>query len=173
VAYLSYAVGFASKWDDFHNQISPIATRMPYMTAIGNHERDWMGSVIPVSDSGGECGVPYDLRFHMPGTDRDMPWYSYDHGPVHFVVISSEHDFDDQYKFVIKDLAMVNRTITPWVVFATHRPMYVSSKNSDVPDGDQTIADQLRDVFEVRLSIDSSPTHSFEPMPALCSVALD
>lgn len=85
----------------------------------------------------------------MPGTDRDMPWYSFDHGPVHFVVISSEHDLDDQYKFVIKDLAMLNRTISPWVVFATHRPMYVSSKNSDTPDGDQTIAEQIRDVFEV------------------------
>jgi len=47
----------------------------------------------------------------------------------------------------------VNRTITPWVVFATHRPMYVSSKNSDVPDGDQTIADQLRDVFEELLYV--------------------
>lgn len=153
VGDISYAVGYASKWDDFHNQISPLATRMPYMTAIGNHERDWMGSVIPVSDSGGECGVPYDLRFQMPGADRDMPWYTFDHGPVHFVVISSEHDFDDQYKFVIKDLANLNRTISPWVIFATHRPMYVSSTNSAIPDGDQTIAEQLQETFEELLYV--------------------
>jgi len=153
VGDISYAVGYASKWDDFGSQIAPIATRMPYMTAIGNHERDWPGGIIAVEDSGGECGVPYDLRFPMPGTDRDAPWYSFDHGPVHFTVISSEHDLDDQYKFVIKDLAAVNRTITPWVVFATHRPLYVSSTNSNIPDGDQTMASQLRNVFEELLYV--------------------
>eukprot|EP00281_Chroomonas_sp_CCMP1168_P005804 CAMPEP_0206278652 /NCGR_PEP_ID=MMETSP0047_2-20121206/37539_1 /ASSEMBLY_ACC=CAM_ASM_000192 /TAXON_ID=195065 /ORGANISM="Chroomonas mesostigmatica_cf, Strain CCMP1168" /LENGTH=606 /DNA_ID=CAMNT_0053708421 /DNA_START=110 /DNA_END=1931 /DNA_ORIENTATION=+ len=153
VGDISYAVGYASKWDDFHAQIAPIATRMPYMTAIGNHERDWPGSAIGVKDSGGECGVPYDFRFTMPGTERDMPWYSFDHGPVHFCVISTEHDLDDQYAFVLKDLATVNRTKTPWVVFAAHRPLYVSSTNSNPIDGDQTAATQLREVFEELLYI--------------------
>lgn len=54
-------------------------------------------------DSGGECGVPYSTRFHMPGsasvaTGTAAPatrnvWYSVDVGTVHFTYISTEHDF--------------------------------------------------------------------------------
>ena len=33
----------------------------------------------------------------------------------------------EQYNWLIRDLAAVNRSLTPWVVFTTHRPMYCSS----------------------------------------------
>ena len=36
---ISYATGFLVEWDYFLHLISPIASRVPYMTAIGNHER--------------------------------------------------------------------------------------------------------------------------------------
>ena len=36
---ISYATGFLVEWDFFLNLIAPIASRVPYMTAIGNHER--------------------------------------------------------------------------------------------------------------------------------------
>jgi acid phosphatase type 7 len=36
---ISYATGFLAEWDFFMHLISPIASRVPYMTAIGNHER--------------------------------------------------------------------------------------------------------------------------------------
>ena len=38
------------------------------MTGMGNHERDFPGSgnSIGSGDSGGECGVPTESRFHMP-----------------------------------------------------------------------------------------------------------
>jgi hypothetical protein len=32
------AEGFGWKWDEFGYQIQPIATKVPYMVAIGNHE---------------------------------------------------------------------------------------------------------------------------------------
>ncbi|WZN63352.1 hypothetical protein HKI87_07g49000 [Chloropicon roscoffensis] len=37
---------------------------VPYMTTIGNHERDWpnSGGRYGGQDSGGECGVPYMSR---------------------------------------------------------------------------------------------------------------
>lgn len=41
---ISYARGYESQWEQFHDQIEPISTRLPYMTAIGNHERDWPGT---------------------------------------------------------------------------------------------------------------------------------
>jgi hypothetical protein len=33
-----------TQWDNFFHQIAPLASRLPYMTAPGNHERDWPGS---------------------------------------------------------------------------------------------------------------------------------
>lgn len=59
---------------------------------IGNHERDVLDPShdIPYHtiDSGGECGVPFGARFPMPtpSNHRDQPWYSFDHGNVHFAV---------------------------------------------------------------------------------------
>ncbi|KAK4940754.1 hypothetical protein LTR10_019147 [Elasticomyces elasticus] len=36
----------------------------------------------------------------------------------------------DQYKWLAQDLAKVNRTITPWIVAMSHRPMYSSETSS-------------------------------------------
>lgn len=52
------------------------------------------GSYYEGSDSGGECGVPYEKYFQMPVNGRDKPWYSIEHGPVHFTVMSTEHSWD-------------------------------------------------------------------------------
>jgi len=36
---ISYATGFLVEWDFFLHLISPLASQVSYMTAIGNHER--------------------------------------------------------------------------------------------------------------------------------------
>lgn len=51
-------------------------------------------------------------------------WYSFDFGNIHFVMMSTEHDFrqgSEQYSFIASDLASVDRTNTPWVIFTGHR----------------------------------------------------
>uniref|UniRef100_A0A803MYF6 Purple acid phosphatase Fn3-like domain-containing protein n=1 Tax=Chenopodium quinoa TaxID=63459 RepID=A0A803MYF6_CHEQI len=92
---ISYATGFLVEWDCFLHMISPFAFQVPYMTAIGNHERDYpgSGSMYITTDSGGECGIPYETYFRMPTSAKDKPWYSIEQGPVHFTVISTEHDW--------------------------------------------------------------------------------
>ena len=50
--------------------------------------------------AGGECGVPFWQRFFMPtgpikwvdaqSQRRSPEWYSFDHGPVHFLQMSTE-----------------------------------------------------------------------------------
>ena len=35
-----------------------------------------------------------------------------------------------QYKFMESDLVAVKRSLTPWIVFAGHRPMYSSADNT-------------------------------------------
>jgi hypothetical protein len=52
-------VGYGAQWDEFHDQVSAISTRLPYMTCIGNHERDFpnSGSRFNGTDSGGTCPI--------------------------------------------------------------------------------------------------------------------
>jgi hypothetical protein len=52
-------------------------------------------------DSGGECGVPYETYFPMPTLGVDKPWYSYASGPIHFTVMSTEHNWTQGSEQVI------------------------------------------------------------------------
>jgi hypothetical protein len=105
-----------------------------YLTTVGNHESDWPNTAsIPDFglESGGECGVVALALVPMPApASTNQPWWSYDIGLIHFVGMSTEHDFSvgsPQHRWIEADLAGVNRSLTPWVVFSGHRPMYVDS----------------------------------------------
>ncbi|PKA64401.1 putative inactive purple acid phosphatase 2 [Apostasia shenzhenica] len=145
---ISYARGFSWIWDEFFNLIEPIASRVPYHVCIGNHEYDWplqpwrpgWSWGVYGTDGGGECGVPYSLKFTMPGNssfptgtgapDTRNLYFSFDAGVVHFLYISTETDFmqgSDQYNFIKHDLENVDRTRTPFIVVQGHRPMYTTS----------------------------------------------
>ncbi|XP_021887436.1 probable inactive purple acid phosphatase 27 [Carica papaya] len=127
---VSYATGFLVEWDFFLHQINPVASRVSYMAAIGNHERDYIGSAGSLYtnfDSGGECGVPYETYFKMPTPEKDKPWYSIEQAGVHFTVISTEHNWSknsEQYEWMKNDMALIDRSKTPWLIFTGHRPMY-------------------------------------------------
>ncbi|KAL4435011.1 hypothetical protein ABPG77_003836 [Micractinium sp. CCAP 211/92] len=150
---ISYARGYAALWDAWLYQQQELAARVPYMVCQGNHERDWLGDPsIPYRtiDSGGECGVPYEHRFPMPSAGRDQPWYSFEHGPVHFTVMSTEHFFgpgSQQHLWLEADLAAVNRSRTPWLVLVGHRPIYIDADEYG-DQGKQTTALQLQMALE-------------------------
>lgn len=78
-------------------------------------------------------------------------WYSYDYGMTHFVHIDTETDLgnglvgpdegspefggpfgsaNQQINWLTKDLASVNRTVTPWIVIFGHRGWYLSSASA-------------------------------------------
>lgn len=144
---ISYARGYAWLWDAFFTQIEPLASKVPYHVCMGNHEYDWplqpwkpeWSTKVYGTDGGGECGVPYSLKFQMPG-DSSFPtgnaapstknlYYSFDLGVVHFLYMSTETNFlrgSDQYAFIEQDLKKVDRNKTPFVVFQGHRPMYTT-----------------------------------------------
>ncbi|DBA02716.1 TPA: hypothetical protein N0F65_010541, partial [Lagenidium giganteum] len=143
---ISYALGRTYLWDQFGAMIQPIATEIPYMVGIGNHEYchtsggDKDPSGAPGNgfhppdgnfgvDSGGECGVPFNKRFIMPNNGNQVFWWSVEMGLVHHTVISSEHDFtpgSPMFKWLERDLRRVDRDITPWIFLHLHRPMYCS-----------------------------------------------
>nr|XP_007153519.1 hypothetical protein PHAVU_003G042300g [Phaseolus vulgaris]ESW25513.1 hypothetical protein PHAVU_003G042300g [Phaseolus vulgaris] len=74
---ICYANGYLSQWDQFTEQVEPIASAVPYMIASGNHERDWpgTGSFYENKDSGGECGVLAQTMFYTPAANRAKVWY--------------------------------------------------------------------------------------------------
>ena len=50
--------------------------------------------------------------------------YGFDYGCIHFVMMSTEHNFTQgskQYTFLVNHLKTVNRTKTPWLIFSGHR----------------------------------------------------
>ncbi|KAE8153035.1 Metallo-dependent phosphatase-like protein [Aspergillus avenaceus] len=81
-------------------------------------------------------------------------WYSFEYGSAHIVMFDTETDFPDapdgpdgsaklnagpfgrdnqQIDFLNADLASVDRSVTPWVIVAGHRPWYTTgSKPCDV-----------------------------------------
>jgi len=156
---ISYSCGYQAAWEYFLDSISginDIASRVPYHVNLGNHEADapnsWPSndpSWANGTDSGGECAVPSTNLFPMPGAlgNASKLWWAAAIGPIFTVHFSSELDTTpggEMHTFVRDALASVNRSITPWVIVGTHRPIVISSTN-DAPDGgDTTVAAVLR-----------------------------
>ncbi|XP_038721495.1 probable inactive purple acid phosphatase 1 [Tripterygium wilfordii] len=137
---ICYANGYISQWDQFTAQIEPIASTVPYMIAIGNHERDWpgTGSFYQNMDSGGECGVLSGTMFYAPAENRDKFWYSTDYGMFRFCIANTEHDWregTEQYQFIEHCLASVDRQKQPWLIFLAHRVLGYSSDLSYAVEG--------------------------------------
>ena len=74
------------------------------------------------------------------------PWYSFDEGLVHVVMLSSEHA--PQRAWLAQDLAAVRRDRTPWVIVALHRPMYVTGLPYHADGYDYKVAQDLREAYE-------------------------
>ncbi|PRP84873.1 putative inactive purple acid phosphatase 27-like [Planoprotostelium fungivorum] len=144
----SYAAGSSIQWDEFGHQLSPIASQIPIMMAVGNHEAN-------PNQSGGECSVPYLKRFSRPQNGGDF-WYSFDAGSAHFIVFSTEHTFEkksQQHRWLKEDLKRVNRSVTPFIITAGHRPMYFNEWKDDVKIALQTHLEPLFFRYSVDLSL--------------------
>ena len=113
--------------------ISKMATRVPYVAGVGNHEQDVKYS--------------YDTflkRFHgqqslaVASNSPSVRYLSFDLPLVHIAMIDTDawiyppvFDFAaQQYAWLKADLARVNRTLTPYLIVIGHRAMYCT-KNTD------------------------------------------
>lgn len=152
VGDISYAMGNEHIWGDWFNMIEPVTTKVPYHVCLGNHEYDWpTQSFKPLlftyrKDSGGECGIPYDRRFNMPGPELKSKdfltgsrniYHSVNVGMVHFIMLSSEHNMtkgSEQYIWLENDLKSVDRKVHPWIVFGQHRPYYGTTIVRVIPE---------------------------------------
>jgi hypothetical protein len=112
---------FESIWDLWENLIQPFAAHIPYMFAVGNHEKYFNYTA-------------YRHRFHMPENGNGNFWYSFNHGLVHWLQMSTEHPYtpgSPQYKWIQEDLikATKNRDKQPWLFVSGHRSIFCSDKD--------------------------------------------
>lgn len=132
VGDLSYADGDQARWDAWGRLIQPVMSRIPMMPTAGNHEVDAAddeptGSYIPFQ--------AYTLRFpvpHLASGSGSPLYYSFNMAGVHFVMLGSYTDYDEgspQYRWLQADLAAMDRSVTPWLVAAMHKPWYCSNKH--------------------------------------------
>jgi hypothetical protein len=63
----------------------------------------------------------FTMQVPLPAPATKLqPWWSYDIGLIHFVGMSTEHKYSTgsaQHDWLRRDLAAVNRTLTPWIIF--------------------------------------------------------
>ena len=116
---------FASRWDSFGRLIQSSAARIPWQVIEGNHEQE----VVK-----GELGfLAYEKRFHTPSVFSESNtnlYYSYEVAGLHVIMLGCYVDFSrksEQYQWLEKDLAKVDRSRTPWLIVGMHAPWYNSN----------------------------------------------
>jgi hypothetical protein len=144
----------------------------------------------------------YRNHFRMPSTESGGTgnfWYSFNHGMTHFIQLDTETDLghgfiapdepggseaqnagpfnntmNAQTTWLEADLKAINRSQTPWVIVAGHRPWYLSHANAS-----GTICWTCKDVFEplfIKYSVDlvlSGHSHVYERQAPLANGVAD
>lgn len=154
---LSYADTQQPLWDSFGRFVQRHASRRPWMVTQGNHEVEAAAAPLP--------GAPppfaaYGARWRMPHEESGSPsnlYYSFGAAghAVHVVMLGSYAPFDassDQYRWLAKDLAAVDRTATPWLVVLLHAPWY-NTNAAHQGEGEAMRKAMERLLFEARVDV--------------------
>lgn len=100
-------------WTQFFANAQKWLSRVPLMTVTGNHDE--------IDNEAGR----YVSHFNLPtnGAAGSIPGttYSFDYGPVHFVILNSESNLKEQKTWLENDLASTDKK---WKVVAMHRGPY-------------------------------------------------
>lgn len=111
-------------WDIYQNLVEHVAKRVPFMVVSGNHEQALTSTPLNYT--------AFSHRFRMPTNGFKNQYYSFDYGPIHFISMNTEKEYDNhevgtpQYRWIENDLIQANRNRenVPWIFFMGHRPMY-------------------------------------------------
>ncbi|MHA1953258.1 MAG: fibronectin type III domain-containing protein [Candidatus Heimdallarchaeaceae archaeon] len=99
------------QWYKWFNDYTPLTTHIPFMTALGNHEKN---------------NTNYYEAVAMPGKEE---YYSFNYGPVHIPVLHTvwegfEENYTEQVNWLIDDLT--THQDYDWTVVMMHRPPFSS-----------------------------------------------
>ena len=138
VGDIAYTQGVQTVWDEYFNDLEPIAASVPYQVCVGNHEHyhEFAGYLnrFEMAGPGGapppspRAGTPALGKRPLPPSTRNL-YHSFDWGGVHIAAFSSEHDLGPQMAWLDADLAATDRARTPWLVVIAHRPIYCSTSD--------------------------------------------
>ncbi|KAK9825687.1 hypothetical protein WJX81_004210 [Elliptochloris bilobata] len=126
VGDLSYADGYQPRWDSYMRLAAPHTQRVAWALVEGNHEEEMF--------DGEEGWVAYERRFWFPSAQcgSNTPfYYSYEVAGAHVVMLGSYAAYledSEQFAWLRRDLASVDRSRTPWLIAVMHAPWYNSNE---------------------------------------------
>lgn len=115
---------YQPRWDYWGRFMQNLVSKVPIMVVEGNHEIE--------AQAGNQTFVAYSSRFAFPSEESGSLssfYYSFNAGGIHFIMLGAYISYDKsghQYKWLEKDLANVDRSVTPWLVATWHPPWYSS-----------------------------------------------
>ncbi len=95
-------------FDPQYTNIQSMLAKLPYLAAMGNHEG---------------AGALFGKYFPYPEYASGRYYYSFDYGPVHFVVLDQYTPYtlgSTQYNWLVNDLATSTKT---WKILMCHEPV--------------------------------------------------
>ncbi|TMX03589.1 hypothetical protein EJD97_015703 [Solanum chilense] len=113
---------YQPRWDYWGRYMQPLVSKIPIMVLEGNHEIE--------EQAENQTFAAYRSRFAFPSKESGSSsplYYSFNAGGIHFLMLGgyvAYNKSDDQYMWLEKDLANVDRTVTPWLVATWHPPWY-------------------------------------------------
>jgi hypothetical protein len=124
--------------------VDPIDEKMKI--AIGNHE------VRTTDDEGDRVDSPELLNQYLDHFNLINPYYSFDKGGVHFLVLSTETEYEEgsaQFKFAVDDLSKAaDNPEVQWIIVAYHRTITYNSQTSAQDVGSSDFRDTYHPLFE-------------------------
>ncbi|GMH25847.1 hypothetical protein Nepgr_027690 [Nepenthes gracilis] len=117
---------YQPRWDYWGRFMQTLVSKVPIMVVEGNHEIE--------EQAENQTFVAYSSRFAFPSEESHSSsafYYSFNAGGIHFILLGAYIAYNesaDQYRWLKRDLANVDRTVTPWLIAAWHPPWYSSYK---------------------------------------------
>lgn len=170
---LSYANCDQTRWDSYGMMTEFLAARRPWMVGAGNHEIEssfdggyflafekryrmntdktaQFGDVTiptPTNPDGSQQCTPsvFQMEYNYGNS-----FYSLESGGLHSIFLNcySTNDMDsEQYQWLERDLASVDREVTPWVVVAMHCPWYNSNTAHYEEKHTVSMRENLEEIF--------------------------
>ncbi|KAF8715497.1 hypothetical protein HU200_027152 [Digitaria exilis] len=170
---LSYADTQQPLWDTFGRFVQRHASRRPWMATQGNHEVE--AAPLPPVPGSPPPFAAYGARWPAPHEESGSPsnlYYSFDAAgaAVHVVMLGSYAAFDagsDQYRWLARDLAAVDRRATPWLVAVLHAPWY-NTNAAHQGEGEAMRVAMERLLFEARVDVVfAGHVHAYERFDSL------
>lgn len=113
---------YQPRWDYWGRFMQLLVSKVPLMVVEGNHEIE--------DQVGNQTFAAYSSRFAFPSKESGSSstfYFSFNAGGIHFIMLGAYIAYNksaDQYKWLKRDLAKVDRKVTPWLVATWHPPWY-------------------------------------------------